>query len=589
MLYFRMIFRILVFLLLILSSFLNAQTFALDEDDTKVSILEHSKMYIDTTSSMSFEEVKKKEFKSTNTNYLKLGYTPNTLWVKFSVKNDSNKKIKRYLTLTNNMLDIIELYTKQNDGTFKKETQGLLHNKSDWHKGIYLFSNFEIVFKPNESKDFYYMTHSLSSANYFKLYLKDSINLFKDELKYQLVESLFIGAMLALFIYNIFIFIFTKNKAYLYYLLYFFFITFNHASYSSMSTYFTPNEYAHIEAYLATYYIGFSNIFALLFIHNILEIKRYKKLSLTIYSLILINTILMVISLLGFNLIEYASLLIFFSMFILLFTCIYSYIKKHHQAKYILVGWSINVIGIFMLFFKDYGVWTIIDTLPYFYEVCTFSEAILFSVALASKLNKTKELENSLKTNEILTRELHHRVKNNMQFIILMYRLKLANLTNEKIDEKLKETEGSIQAMSKTHEILYNQKDLESIDTKLYFKNLIDELKRSFHTKNIKINLHIQTNLDTQQAIYCGIILNELITNSFKYAFASNKGEIEISLSKENQNHKFTINDNGIGFNYKDKSFDSFGLSFVTAMVEDELKGKIEFKNANGTKVKINF
>ena len=162
-----------------------------------------------------------------------------------------------------------------------------------------------------------------------------------------------------------------------------------------------------------------------------------------------------------------------------------------------------------------------------------------------------------------------------MQFIILMYRLKLSALSNQQIDDKLKEVEGSIQAISQTHEILYNQENLDSINTSVYFQTLINELKKGFKTKDINILLNISTSLDVEKSIFCGIILNEIITNSFKYAFTENKGEINISLEKTNNKYVFIIHDNGIGFDYEKEKNSSFGLSFVQAMVKDELKGSI--------------
>jgi two-component sensor histidine kinase len=288
-------------------------------------------------------------------------------------------------------------------------------------------------------------------------------------------------------------------------------------------------------------------------------------------------------------LIEVSTNITFISMILVLFLTIFSLIKKHPLAKYIFIAWIINIIGLFSLAFNQFGIINFIDYYPYFYEITVFLEAIIFSVVLASKLNKTKELEQSVKTNEVLTRELHHRVKNNMQFIILMYRLKLANLTTPKIDQKLNEIEGLIQAMSKTHEILYNQENLSDIDTKLYFTNLIEEMKRSFDTSKIKISLDISTTIDTQTSIYCGIILNELMTNCFKYAFENKQGQIDISLEKSKNKYIFSIKDSGIGFDYDKKKDESFGLSFVHEMVRNELKGKIEVQSQKGTNIRIEF
>ncbi|MEA3354791.1 MAG: sensor histidine kinase [Campylobacterota bacterium] len=179
-----------------------------------------------------------------------------------------------------------------------------------------------------------------------------------------------------------------------------------------------------------------------------------------------------------------------------------------------------------------------------------------------------------------------NRVKNNMQFIISMYRLKLSGFMNKNLKTALNETEGSIQAMSATHEMLYDQNDLENIDSKKYLENLSERLSRSFDTSNIKIDLNIDTSLDIEKSIFIGIILNELFTNSFKYAFLDNKGKIDISLKKTEGEFELIYKDNGIGFE-KENIKDSFGIKLIETLVIDELKGQIKLDSSSGTFYKI--
>jgi two-component sensor histidine kinase len=578
----------ILFTLLIFSS-LYSSTIQIDEKSLHVSVLENSLMYIDKNSTLTFKDIQKKRFTPTDTDYIRFGYSPITLWTKFSIKNNSDEKIARYLTVSNPMLDTIELYTKTKDG-YKKEMQGMLHLNLYQRNNI-LHPSFKVVFKAVEIKEFYYKTHTISCAHYFKLHINDLNTLYKNEFSYQLILALFFGAMLALIIYNTFIYFFTREASYLYYVLYIFFITLNHASYSIMINYILISNTTVIamEAFMAIYYLIFASTFALLFIKRFLEIKQHKMHTLIINTMLFLNMSFLLLSLIMYNFIEYFVYIVLLEILFIFYVTIYSFYKKNSQAKYIIIGWTVNTIGAVMLIFNQYGIPNIIDYFPYFYELSVFIEAILFSVALSSKLNRTKELEKSIKINKILTKELHHRVKNNMQFIILMYRLKLDNLSDEKIEQKLKETEGAVQAMSKTHEILYNQENLETINTKEYFTSLLEELQKSFDCKDIKISLHVETTLDIQYSIYCGIILNELITNSFKYAFKNNKGNIHITLIQKGKKHFFSIEDNGVGFDYEQKQHDSFGLSFIKTIAVDELKGTFTIDSIGKTKIEILF
>jgi two-component sensor histidine kinase len=480
----------------------------------------------------------------------------------------------------------VTLFSNKN-GSYEKQVQGR-SNFTNYIDENILHPTFKIDLKAHEEKNFYLKTDSRSSANYFKLYLKDDIVFFKDEYLYQLIEALFFGAMLALIIYNIFIYIFTREKAYLFYVLLISFVVLNHASYSLMINLLLGKEYAYWDSFQNIYYITMATIMGLLFIREFLDLHKNKFFNGITNILILILTSIMIINSKENYLINIASLFVTISVLYILYLSIYSYIKKTPEAEYILVGWIINIIGIIAISLNQEGISNPIDVFPYFYEVTAFLEAVLFSIALVAKLNKTKELESSLKTNKFLLKELHHRVKNNMQFIILLYRLKLGRLITPQIEDKLYETENSIQAMAQIHEVLYAQK-LEEINTKKHFEELISKIKNSYIDFNIDIKLEVKVNLELQQSVYLGIIVNELITNCFKYAFKKNSGEIYISLIEENNKTILKIHDNGIGFDYYWQNINSFGLMFVEAMVKDELNGEIKFVNNNGTKIDIVF
>jgi len=420
----------------------------------------------------------------------------------------------------------------------------------------------------------------------------DKEELYKAEINHQLILTLFFGAMLALVLYNLFIYFFTKDISYLYYVFYICFTIWMHMSYTGIGLYVLPNifsmDFIELDAYLAIFYNAFITIFALLFTRTLLNIKKYKKIDMVFKIFIGLNISLLAITSPEFypiDIVVYLFLIMLFSMVIVSY---YLFIKKEPNAKFFLIGWSSAVLGWIMLGFHQYGLYSLTYNYEYFYEVAIFLEAILFSIALSARLNKTKELELAVNKNEILTKELHHRVKNNMQFIISMYRLKLSKTMDEKLSSILNEIELTIQAMSATHEMLYSKNNLEQIDTKEYFSSLIKRISQSFDLKEIKIKTDIDTKLDIDKSITLGIILNELITNYLKYAFVDNKGTISINLHKKDKKYKLIYSDNGIGFNTNNHK-KSFGMRIVENLVKDDLKGKITIKNQSGITYKIDF
>jgi len=581
-----MILKLLTLFIAILPSMLHADTVDIGLNDEPTNILKNIDIYID-SNNKDFKYIQKNTkqlFKPNKTDILHLGYSKDTVWLKFSIKNSSIKTITKLLEFSNPMLDNIILYTKQKDGNYKKERNGVILNQSTNENILNMY--FDVSIEPKQIKDYYIKVSSVSSPLYFKLYLLTKDELYKKEIKHQLILVLFFASIITLIIYNLFIYIFTKNLAYLYYVLYLFFTVLEHLSYTVLNKYIFTETLFKIDLYLSAFYISFISIFAILFVMEFLNLKRYKKNYFVLKIFLILDIFFIIFASQDFYPLDF---IVYIGMFLLLYILaisLYLLYKGNENSKYMVIGWSIAIFGWVMLGSYSAGGWSLVYKYPYIFELSIFIEAILFSVALANKLNKTKALEKSIQINKILMKELHHRVKNNMQLIISMYRLKLSKVNN--VSKHLKEVEGNIQAICTTHELLYTNSIEDNKDTKTYFSTLVDKLKNSYNRDNIDIKLHIGIDVHFDLLIHLGIILNELITNSYKYAFDSKEGYISISLVKNNNHKTLIIEDNGKGYDYK-KTEDSFGLELVKSLIVDELEGSYSICTKNGTKYTINF
>jgi two-component sensor histidine kinase len=219
-----------------------------------------------------------------------------------------------------------------------------------------------------------------------------------------------------------------------------------------------------------------------------------------------------------------------------------------------------------------------------------------YNIVMDALQKATAKTEASLKEKEVLLREIHHRVKNNMQVISSLIRLQSRNVKDEQQIEMLKESQNRIKAMALIHEKLYRSKDLANIDFNDYIKNLVNDLFLSYKvsTGKVTLKMNIETvsfGIDT--AIPCGLIVNELVSNSLKYAFPEGRdGEIKISLrSPEEGDIELIVSDNGVGIP-KDLDFrntESLGLRLITNLTEKQLQGKVELNRNNGTEFQIKF
>lgn len=207
--------------------------------------------------------------------------------------------------------------------------------------------------------------------------------------------------------------------------------------------------------------------------------------------------------------------------------------------------------------------------------------------------NRTEELSNSLKAKELLLKEIHHRVKNNLSLTINFIKLQKFKIKDKNIIEALTNIENRVYTMALLHTKLYESKNLDSIDFEDYVKQLIFDIKSTFEeNQEISITIDIKNIfLNIEQAIPCGLIINEAVVNALKYAFPTKQGELIISLQKDKNEYLLQIQDNGIGLeeDFKLEDLNSLGLNLVNSITTIQLNGTFEIKQTKGTHLIIKF
>ncbi|MBZ8180358.1 PAS domain S-box protein [Oscillatoria salina] len=206
-----------------------------------------------------------------------------------------------------------------------------------------------------------------------------------------------------------------------------------------------------------------------------------------------------------------------------------------------------------------------------------------------------KQLKSSLKEKEILLKEIHHRVKNNLQVISSLLKLQSAYITDEDTLSLFTESYNRVRSMALIHEKLYQSQGLAKIDASTYISDLTENLFRSYNISPNHLQLQLQLEkiqLDIDTAIPCGLIINELVSNSFKYGFPKQKqGEIWVKfLQPEPGKISLTVADNGVGLppDFDLSEVESLGLQLVSNLTE-QLNGEIEIYSHQGTTFTITF
>lgn len=203
-------------------------------------------------------------------------------------------------------------------------------------------------------------------------------------------------------------------------------------------------------------------------------------------------------------------------------------------------------------------------------------------------------LKESLNEKEVLLREIHHRVKNNMQIISSLLNLQIQFEDFDETVSVLRESQGRIKSMSIVHEKLYRSDSFTKINFKEYVTSLISDIFYSYGVNKgrIKLDLDIEdVRMGFDTAIPLGLIINELVTNSVKYAFPEDqKGKIKIILKLKDENYFLTVMDDGVGIpaDIKPEKTETLGLQLIISLI-NQLDGNMELDRSHGTKYKINF
>ncbi|WP_424357006.1 PAS domain S-box protein [Methanocella sp. MCL-LM] len=200
----------------------------------------------------------------------------------------------------------------------------------------------------------------------------------------------------------------------------------------------------------------------------------------------------------------------------------------------------------------------------------------------------------SLKEKEILLKEIHHRVKNNLQIISSLLSLQSSYLKDNEMVHVFNESRDRVRSMAFIHEMLYKSQDFNRIEFLKYAATLTGSLFASYNQHQGRVTYRIEgenADLTIEEGVPCGLIINELISNSLKYAFpGDSRGEIVIDIRQEKKNFTLTVSDNGVGLppDFDLSKSNTLGLQLVTMLV-DQLEGTLQIDRGSGTKYTIKF
>ncbi len=224
--------------------------------------------------------------------------------------------------------------------------------------------------------------------------------------------------------------------------------------------------------------------------------------------------------------------------------------------------------------------------------VVSLAGLAFFFIAYSKNKKQKEEIEKQKVLVEDLQRELHHRLKNNLSFIDFFITLAKGKFPDASYREKLDELQNRINSMFEVHKQLFKKEDVTSVNAKTYISALVENVKKAYDRPNITLEENVEnTNLRADISFPIGLIINEFVTNSYKYAFPNNEsGVISISLKAHSGKYILILTDNGKGLpaDFDIDKLDSFGMETIKLLTQ-EYKGSFKLNGNKGVKMEISF
>lgn len=224
--------------------------------------------------------------------------------------------------------------------------------------------------------------------------------------------------------------------------------------------------------------------------------------------------------------------------------------------------------------------------------------SLVYARDITQRKNAEEKIKKSLEEKEMLLKEVHHRVKNNLQIISSLLSLQSKKIKDKRVLDMFEKSRSRVRSMALIHEKLYQSKDFTEIDYAGYIENLAKYLSQVYviDTDRIEFKFNIEkVSLKIDKGVPCGLIINELISNALQHAFPPSfkgEGKVEVTVQMVDEDEiELIVKDNGVGIS-KDLNIhktESLGLYLVRMLSEEQLNGKLELDRAEGTKISIVF
>lgn len=569
----------------------------------------------------------KNHFTPLSSHHTGFGLQNKTVWIHLHVTNTDNKTNNAVVEFPYAILDYIHYYEFQNGKLINENESG---DTIPYSKRVEKTNTLVFPYKigANSTKELFFEVKSEGALNLKMNYFDRSTyqSAQRDNL---MLLGIYYGAVIIMLFYNSILYFMIREKVYLDYVVFHFIYLFLQLGLNGLAyQHFWPSSPV-INSYYIPVMLALANFFSIIFSLSFLNIRENHK---QIYKyFIVLKYIFVLIAISSFifsynHVVKAIALFSILSVISLFISGIYILIKERSvESKFYVTAWSFLLIGVLLTEFQNIGLLPINFFTLYGAQLGAFFELGLFSFALAYRYNtiivklrqteskllglneelelkvhertqnldeKNLQLHIEVNNKNVLLRELFHRVKNNLQIISGLLSLQARRLQDKKSKEIFRDTTQRIKSMAIVHEKLYSSENLEAVNMQEYTKSLIEDIKHTFNANDIDVTILCeQLDFDLEIAVPLGLIINEMATNSVKYAFTTEARtkNITIEMSHSTSN-KFILEyyDNGAGIDFINLK-EGFGFKLINSLTTYQLKGDVDYFNDNGLHYVLSF
>lgn len=631
----------IIIIFILLSALIKAENYV--DVTVSPSALHENYFYLeDKKGELSIDSVliedTQKMFRPLNGRSAGFGLTKSDFWIKLSLENPQKYPIKRLLKFDYPLLDNVTFYLSNPDGTYSKKISGdsvavALHEKKDEN---ILFS---LTMQPQSKETLYFHIRSNSSMD-LQLYLMSDENYYASQVTKTALLGIFYGGAAIMILYNFFLFLSLRERSYFYYVIFQIANILTLLALSGVAFRYLWPDYPEINNTIIPFLIVLAHVLAIMFTRTFLDTKALlpKQDKVLLFILAFSFVTLFLTTLLDYyHGLILSVIVLFITTSSLVSVGLIAYFRYNVRAsKFYLIAWLLLFIGTMLTGMKNIGLLPINFFTTWGTQIGVFFELLLLSFGLADRINvirlqkerfqeeaaqkakiltnvlrKSKEelegevkerteelslanqeLHKSVAIKEALLKEVHHRVKNNLQVIISMMWLQRRRTHNEAVHTLIDDSTARLQSMAVIHEMLYQSHDITMIKLEDYLRSLVDLCRRNTLSESVRIDASFQPlEINLDNAVTMGLICNEVLSNVFKHAYRATDTGNKLFIRCEQRGNRVSlrIKDNGIGFEGFIQNKKCIGIMLVHALAEKLPEAQIIYRKYSGTYFRLEF